>query len=49
MYKIQLKQLAQLDKYEFSKNSYPILRNFYKKSTINKKKLIGVVILFFTF
>ena len=37
MYKIQLKQPALIERYEFSKNSNPILRKFYKKSTINKK------------
>jgi len=46
---IQLKQPALIGRYEFSKNSNPILRKFLKKSTIHKKKLLRVVILFFTF
>jgi len=35
MNKIQLKQPALSERYEFSQNSITILRNFYKKSTIN--------------
>jgi len=49
MNKIQLKQPALIDRYEFSKNSYPILRKFYKKSTINQNIFHNSVILFFTF
>jgi hypothetical protein len=49
MNKIQLKQPAIIERYEFSKISNPILRNFYKISTINKKNIIALFILFFTF
>lgn len=37
MNEIQIKQPALVERYEFSKSSNPILRKFYKKSTINKK------------
>lgn len=49
MYKIQLKQPALIERYEFSKNSNPILRNFYKKSTINKKIFMRLFNLFLLF